>query len=207
MFVFDEEGYIDSEVQDILYELGNVGLGMVSITIGKIMGVRMHIGVPSVVQVDEELLIRLCSIEDSVSFKQDFEKTLAGSMLFVMRNTFLESVVKKMSGDGYEETDEQEKMSVLQEFSNLICAAYLKAIGQYTGLRLYVKPSSINIHQNEEMARKEYLKLMSNCNKAICVDTSFDIVTENGEVVKDVGRVIMLPDEISVKKLIEPLCD
>lgn len=44
MKIFDSEGYIDSEVQEILYELGNVGLGMASITLGRIMGVRMHIG-------------------------------------------------------------------------------------------------------------------------------------------------------------------
>lgn len=207
MKIFDEEGFIDSDVQDILYELGNVGLGMVSITIGKIMGVRMHIGVPSVVQVNENLLERLCKIKDGVSFQQIFQKTIDGAMLIIMSEHFLEKVIAKMSGENYEEYDEQDKLSVLQEFSNMICAAYLKAIGQYTGIRLYVKPSYINIHQKAEIAKQEYLKLMRNCDKAICVDTSFDIVAEDGTVMKDVGHVIMLPDEISVKKLIEPLCD
>lgn len=207
MFVFNEEGYIDSDVQDVLYELGNVGLGMVSITVGKIMGVRMHIGVPTVEQVNEELLFKLCKMEKCVSFQQNFEKTISGSMLFIMRESFLDSVVKKMCENEDSDVDEADRESVLQEFSNLICAAYLKAIGSYTGLRLYVKPSNINIHKNENVAKREYRRLMEKCNKAISVDTSFDIVTEDGEVTKDVGHVIMLPDELSVMKLVEPLCD
>ena len=55
MNIFNEEGLIDSDAQDILYELGNVGLGSASITIGRIMGLRLHIGVPKIAPMDEKL--------------------------------------------------------------------------------------------------------------------------------------------------------
>ena len=41
MKIYDEEGYIDSDVHEILYELGNVGIGMASVTVGNMIGLRM----------------------------------------------------------------------------------------------------------------------------------------------------------------------
>ena len=42
MKIYDENGLIDSDVQEVLYELGNVGLGMASVAIGKLMGLRLN---------------------------------------------------------------------------------------------------------------------------------------------------------------------
>lgn len=207
MEILNEKGVIDLDVQDILYELGNVGLGMASITLGKIMGVRMHIGVPKIEEVDDKLVQRLCGVKDSISFQMKFEKTLRGSMLFILREKFLEDVLDRMFLEDSKDMDDAEKVSALKEFANMICASYLKAIGQYTGIRMYVKPSNVNVHRDEKMVKDEYESLMEVCNQAICVDTGFDIVTSGGITVEDVGHVVMLPDGESVKKLIEPLMD
>lgn len=206
MEIFDEEGYIDSEVQEILYELGNVGLGMASITVGRIMGVHMHIGVPKVVPVNEGIILKLYEATDEAKIFMDFQKTISGSMIFIMKREFVNAVVKKMT----EETDgcdEAEENSVIQEFVNMLCAAYLKAVGRYTGIRLFVKPSGMQINEKDTIISSAADNTAGNCKMAICVDTGFSIVYENGESMNDVGRVIMLPDEESVKKLTAPLCD
>lgn len=207
MKIFDDEGLINSEVQEILYELGNVGLGMASITVGKIMGVRMHIGVPVVVPVNELPALKIEKIDDEVSIWMDFQKTLSGSMLFVLKRDFVREVVMKMDDTEDLVCDESERISAVQEFANMICAAYLKAIGQYTGMRMYVKPAGLKIQKGDAALRQAYDRFVNNCNKAICVDTGFSIAYDDGRVIDDVGHVIMLPDEESVGKLIEPLCD
>ena len=206
MKIFDSEGYIDSEVQEILYELGNVGLGMASITLGRIMGVRMHIGVPKVTPVNELITYNLESVEDEVSIWMDFQKTLSGSMIFVLKRHFVDEVVQKMGDREKVECDETEKISVIQEFANMICAAYLKAVGQYTGIRMYVKPAGLEIQKGNITLKQAYERIDDSCHKAICVDTGFSIAYDNKKVIDDVGHVIMLPDEKSVEKLIEPLC-
>ena len=43
MNLFDQDGRLDSDVEDALSELGNVGVGMASITIGRILGVRVEL--------------------------------------------------------------------------------------------------------------------------------------------------------------------
>ena len=53
MKLFDQDGKLDEDVQDALYELGNVGVGMASITIGRILGVRVELAAPNVVPVAE----------------------------------------------------------------------------------------------------------------------------------------------------------
>ena len=49
MKLFDQSGKLDADVQDILYELGNVGVGMASITIGRLLGVRIELVSPNVI--------------------------------------------------------------------------------------------------------------------------------------------------------------
>lgn len=199
MNIFNEEGLIDSDVQDVLYELGNVGLGNASITVGRIMGVRLHIGVPKIIPVDEKLATELVDFNGKLGIMMKFQKTLHGAMLIIIKEEFVDKVVEKMTENEDINCDESERISVIQEFANIICAAYLKAVGHYTEMRIYVKPSGFNdISVND---------IMNKYNKAICIDTSFTVVYENGDVLDDVGHMVMLPDEESVEKLIEPLCD
>lgn len=199
MNIFNEEGLIDSDAQDVLYELGNVGLGSATITIGKIMGLRLQIGVPIIAPVDEKLAEEMINFNGKFGIMMEFQKTLKGSMLISMKEEFVDIVIEKMAAEEDLICDESERMSLLQEFANIICAAYLKAVGQYTDMRIYVKPAGFNDITIDD--------IMIKCNKAICIDTGFTIVYENGEFLDDVGRVIMLPDEESAGKLIEPLCD
>lgn len=199
MNIFNEEGLIDSDAQDILYELGNVGLGSASITIGRIMGLRLHIGVPKIAPMDEKLAEEMVNFNGKFGVMMKFQKTLNGSMLISMKEEFVDIVIEKMAEDKELICDASERMSLLQEFANIICAAYLKAVGQYTDMRIYVKPAGL-----EEITIDN---IMIKYNKAICIDTGFTVVYENGEFLDNVGRVIMFPDEESAGKLIEPLCD
>lgn len=197
MKIINEEGLIDSEVSDILYELGNVGLGSASITLGKLMGVRMHIGIPNIVTVDEIEAKKLINRDGCTVITMEFQKNLKGLLVVVINDNFIGKIISKMAG-AEENLDEIESKSVLQEFANIIGAAYLKAISRYTNLRIYVKPAVIN-----GVSQEKTLEF----SKAICVDTGYSASLENGDVIEDVGRVIILPDEESVGKLIEPLCD
>lgn len=199
MNIFNEEGLIDSDVQDVLYELGNVGLGSASVTIGRIMGLRLHIGVPHIAPMDEKLAAEMINFDGKLGIMMKFQKTLEGSMIISIKEEFVDKVVEKMAEKEGISCDESERISVIQEFANIICAAYLKAVGQYTDIRIYVKPSGFN-----DIAIND---IMTKCHKAICIDTSFTVVYENGDSLDDVGHVIMLPDEESAGKLIEPLCD
>ena len=50
-------------------------------------------------------------------------------------------------------------------------------------------------------------RVKENCSSAICVDTGYTVVYENGSTMEDVGHVIMLPDIKTVEKMIGPLME
>lgn len=210
MRIYDEEGFIDSDVQEILYELGNVGIGMASITIGNLFGLRMHVGVPVIVPARKILSAKMMDKPQKAGILLDFQKTMKGSMLFLLDRDFVNEVIERTSKSGSinaEEMDETEQLSVLQEFANMTSAAYLKAIGQYTGMRLFVKPVWMKFEDAGQMIDEVMERLEKKYSKAVCVDASYSIVYEDGAIREDVGHVIMFPDEQSVEKLVGPLMD
>ena len=118
MKIYDENGLIDSDVQEVLYELGNVGLGMASVAIGKLMGLRLNIGVPKVMTA-EQLLEDDCDAEERIGILLDFERDMGGSMIFLLKEEFVDEVIEKTIQSEHMENevlDEGERESVLQEF-------------------------------------------------------------------------------------------
>lgn len=209
MNVFDKNGLIDSDVQEILYELGNVGLGMASITIGKIIGLRMHIGVPAVVPA-KELFQKQNRKQMIVGVLMDFQVSMEGSLFFVLDEEFVNPVIEHFcnkEGVSKEDLDEADKVSALEELANIIAAAYLKAIGEYTGIRIFVRPVWLKIKPEDELIEEVMKRLEEKCEKAISIETSYSIEYKDGTSKENIGRVVMLPDAKSVEKLAEPLLE
>lgn len=212
MEIFKNDGMIEEDVADALYELGNVGVGMASVTIGKITGVRVHIGTPSVVPVDKK-------IEDMVDIANDTEKeeigilmnfvdTMQGVVLFVLNEDFVSFAIEKMTGEKYsgkQFLEDEDCLSAIQEFSNMMAAGYVKAIGKYTGIRIYMSPVMVDRDVPEAILSNTLNYLAKSCKAAICIDTKFSILENENDDITDAGRVIMLPDDDSVKKLVEAM--
>ncbi|MCI8717365.1 MAG: hypothetical protein HFH64_04300 [Lachnospiraceae bacterium] len=210
MKIYDEEGYIDSDVHEILYELGNVGIGMASVTVGNMIGLRMNVGVPSIVPAKEIMKKETMNKKRKAGILMDFQRSMEGSMLFLLDEEFVNEVIKITCESGSikaEEMDEADKLSVLEEFANITSAAYLKAVGQYTGMRLFVKPVWMKFECIDRLLDEVTDRMEKNFSKAVCVDASYSIVYEDGNKKEDVGHVIMLPDEKSVEALVGPLMD
>ena len=204
MNIFNEDGLIDSDVQDILYELGNVGLGMASVTIGRMLGMRLQIGVPKVVQATEVVPKDIEEYRDKVLIVMRFQKSMSGYMVVLLKKEFAGVIVEKLTSR-CEDVDEEDKKSAFAEFGNFVCAAYLKAVGQYTGIRFYVKPVECCMDISDKFPGRKPECWDKISKRAICVDAGFNIKQEDKTVLEDVGNIIMLPFEESVEALIEPL--
>jgi len=214
MKMFEQNGDLDADVQDTLYELGNVGLGMASVTIGKILGVRVMLESPVVVplggsQIKEfvmEAMRRGGGKE--IGLFMEFQDTLQGMVLLIMNTGFLAAIVNKMTGCAYEETElvtDEISFSAISEFANMISAAYAKAIGSYTGMRVYLSPVMMDIDCEENLLQDVLDKLGGACKMAISVQTDFILTEENGEKTGDIGHFIMLPVQSSVESLMKAL--
>jgi len=212
MRLFDQNGKLDLDVQDALYELGNVGVGMASVTIGKLLGVRVELATPNVVPVGDIVSENLLGDEenDNVGIWMKFKEPLKGSVLFLMNNSFMQDVVECMTGKTY--GDEQERIyedelgfSAMTEFANMLAAAYMRAIGKYTGIRIYMSPVLMVFNREKVSLEKLLEKQGTEANMAIWIETSFQLLDDDGNKTCDVGRVVMLPDDDTVVQLLEAL--
>ncbi len=204
MEVFDQNGNLDSDVQEVLYELGNAGVGMASATIGKILGVRVALATPKVIPVGERTsqVLRELMQQDNVGIWMKFLEPMKGSVLFILKQSFVYDVVEKMTESRYEGNalyEEEIAFSAVKEFANMLAAAYTKAIGKYTGIRIFMSPSML-VLDKERVSLGEILQNQgTDTKKAIWVETSFRLLEKEGDETCGLGRVVMLPDAAAVQ--------
>ena len=210
MRLFDQDGKLDADVQDVLYELGNVGVGMASVTIGKLLGVRVELAAPNVIpvtEVSEQTLLTSIG-QDHAGLWMRFVEPMNGSALFILKRSFAYDVVEKMTGsrcEGEELFGDEVAFSAVTEFANMLSAAYMKAVGKYTGMRIFMSPYLFVLDQERISLGKNVDKQGLAADKAIWIETRFQLLDEKGDHTDDVGRVIMLPNDDTVEMLMEAL--
>ncbi|KAI4448688.1 CheY-P phosphatase CheC [Eubacterium plexicaudatum ASF492] len=209
MGLFDQDGKLDTDVQDVLYELGNVGVGMASITMGRLLDVRIELVSPNVIpvtEVSEQML--LSQIEpDDIGIWMRFAAPMSGFVLFLLKRSFVRAVVEKMTGNRCEKEKlfgDEIAFSAVTEFANMLSAAYMKAIGNYTNIRIFLSPYMF-VDKNERISLGAAPQTESvAADQAIWVETRFQLSDEGGKT-DDAGRAIMLPDGNTVQMLMRAL--
>lgn len=209
MKVFND-GKLNADIADTLYELGNVGVGQASIALGKMLGVGVSISIPKVVPVYLDMMNIIGDDPEKVAMGilMSMEKTLGGVVLFIIEKDFIADVLYKLTGKVYEGeamVEDEESLSAIQEVANIMAASYMKAIGTYTGIRLFLSPVMVGVDMIGALVSFPIAQLAIQCKKAISVDTCFGIMDKDGKSSQQAGRIIMLPDEESVGKLMEAL--
>ena len=96
-------------------------------------------------------------------------------------------------------------MSALSELANIMAASCMKAIGDYSKIRIFLSPVMIGVDMAGALISFPIAQTELKCEKAVSIDTSFALTNSDGDVVQNVGRVIIMPDEKSVVSLMDAL--
>lgn len=200
MNIFDENGCIAPDVQDVLYELGNVGLGMASVTIGRMMGVRMHIGIPTVLTAERSGAKAWVDERERTGIMTGFDESIEGFLLFLVDQGLADSIMGGLSGQGSGPQHGQ-AFSCPEEFGRLISESYLRSVCQYFGVREAVHPVWVHKGRESALIREAIGLLCSQYHGGVVVDTAFSLAYQDGTVKEKAGRVLMLLDEVSVEKM------
>lgn len=207
MNLFQGDGNLEEDVEDILYELGNVGVGMVSTMIGSILGVRAEIGIPVVEKADIQIMEHINdNCAEKIGIYLNFTNTLNGTVLLLLDMKFIHKITEILLGCPVGEDElltDEESTSAIGEFANIIVASYMNAMGSYTNIRIYVTPVNVKFGNAKELVETALKNLNLCCNEAICVDTGLSVIDLNGDGLRNVGHFIMMPDDESVQKIME----
>lgn len=139
MELFQGNGQLDEDVEDILYELGNVGVGMVSTTIGSMLGVRAEIGIPVITKADMHIVEQIDKKQtEKIGIYLNFANTLNGAVLLLMDMQFIHQIVEVLLEQPVAEqkllTDEESASAIAE-----ICQHYCGVLHECNG-KLYGNP-------------------------------------------------------------------
>lgn len=204
------DGKLDPEVADTLYELGNVGVGKATSALGNMMGQRITIETPQVFSVSSDMGTIAGLAPDTIvmGIMMRLAENLGGVVMILLNKDFMTDLVYKLSGVHYSDDElieDENSLSVIQEVANIMAASYMNAIGAYAGIRFYLTPVMVGVDMVQALISYPIAQMSLSEENIICIDTSFNVKEGESLIENCDGRIIMLPDDNSLRIIMEAL--
>lgn len=208
MNIFDNSGELQKDAVDVLYELGNMGVATAVMTIGNIRGIEIHVDMPNVITVTNNIFSEINFEPEQVmiAVTTKLDNTLKGSILFLLSKKFIRNTLYQMTDVMYSDEEmlkDEESVSAIQEIINYMTAGYAKVIGAYLNEPIYISSAKIGMDKAKNILHDMIENEDRKTDKIACVNTMFSIVDEDGNKTDETGQVLIFPHEQSIKKFID----
>lgn len=217
MDVFDRNGRLSPCVADVLYELGNIGVGKAIIPIVNIRQVQIRIGTPSIftVQKDIHSVLEHEPGQIAIGVTTKMDQSLDGILLFLLSRAFVRNTIYQMTGELYGKEDfplGEDSLSALNEMINYMTAGYAKMIGAYLQLPIYISSPVVGQNRVNAIVDDLFHKPMegipkSALHQAACVNTRFTVVDKAENETGECGHVLIFPNEACIEKFMELMAE
>jgi len=194
----------------VLSELGNVGVGKAAKILGDLLGKRVILHTPRVLSLQNNLNL-VADIEPErlmVGILMRLTNNLGGMVLILIDVDCVLDMEEKITGVRYtpqQLTEDELALSIVQEMANMMAASYMNAIGEYTGLRIYLTPTMVGVDMAAALLSYPLAEMSMSGENVICIDSCFYAETGKEKAEHHEGRMLILPDEESAHKLIEAM--
>lgn len=125
---------------DFLKEVSNIGLGHAATSLSKMINSRVDISLPilSLISIDHVIALKNESI---CAVKTGFEGDMKGALIIVFKDNTSFWLIDKISGNaaGTTKAYNEEGVSAITEFTNIIGGAFLTALANFMSYRLFPK--------------------------------------------------------------------
>ena len=210
MKLFHDNQEINTDATDVLSELGNVGVGKAAKILGDLLGKRVILHTPRVLSLQNNLNL-VADIEPErlmVGILMRLTNNLGGMVLILIDVDCVLDMEEKITGVRYtpqQLTEDELALSIVQEMANMMSASYMNAIGEYTGLRIYLTPTMVGVDMAAALLSYPLAEMSMSGENVICIDSCFYAETGKEKAEHHEGRMLILPDEESAHKLIEAM--
>ena len=210
MKLFHDNQEINTDATDELSELGNVGVGKAAKILGDLLGKRVILHTPRVLSLQNNLNL-VADIEPErlmVGILMRLTNNLGGMVLILIDVDCVLDMEEKITGVRYtaqQLTEDELALSIVQEMANMMAASYMNAIGEYTGLRIYLTPTMVGVDMAAALLSYPLAEMSMSDENVICIDSCFYAETGKEKAEHHEGRMLILPDEESAHKLIEAM--
>lgn len=193
-----------SDIQlDALKELGNIGAGHAATALSKMRNEMIDMTVPKVeVLPFVNMLHRVGKDDDEVvGVLLKVYGDVPGNLLYIMNYEKAKKFGEAFLG-GYGEVSEEMFISLYQELGNILSNAYIRAIGDMTGLEFSTSVPAVTTDMLAAVFTTCFLDAEQQGDNVIAIDTRFiiDGNTDNGN-----GYFFYIPVPGTLKKILERL--
>lgn len=208
MRIFSSGGKISEDAQDVLYEMGNMGVGTATIQLGEVRQMKIMLDSPKVIAMDEDVFASMEIPNDQVPLGVilKMQGHYGGSMLFMLSTEFIENTVYDMLGERIERDQllvNEDSFSAIEELVNMMSASYSKMIGSYLEQPIYISPVMLGMENAKELFAMALKESDRETDKIASVHMGFSLINENGEKTNESAQIIICPDENLIKKFVE----
>jgi len=189
---------------DGIKEISNIGGGHAATVLSQLINKRVMVSVPKVHIVSSEDVYRIINNEDEIvtGVLLKFLGDLTGRTLLIFPRDQSMLLVDMVMGreEGSTSILTEIEQSAIKEVANIVISSYLTALSDFLNMLILPSVPNLVIDVGSAVMTSAYIDFSSNKDIVFCVETEFNFDEEQQNLK---GYLILLPDPISLKKLLE----
>ncbi|ABR31280.1 chemotaxis protein CheY [Thermosipho melanesiensis] len=191
---------------DLLNEIGNIGTGNAATALSMMIGRKVEISVPStkVVPISNIPFIFENPEEIVCAVKMKMQEDVEGEILLILNSITVKEITKLLTGIELQDitTLDEFSVSMLKEIGNIMCGSYVTALSGFTNFFINPEPPEIAVDMISAILAEVSLQVSKTEDYILLIETSIEI---EGIDKMLTGYLLLLPDEQSLKKILEKL--
>ena len=201
-------GEIDPDVKDVLYEIGNVGVGTAIIPIGNLRQMEFFINTPNVFSMDQDIFHKIDYDPEQVvvGVITRMNDAFEGGIIFLLSKEFVRNTVHIMTEESYSDEElmtNEDSVSAIHEMINYMTAGYAKVIGSYLNAPVFISTASIGMDKAKNIVQSVLEHAGKGAGQIACVNTKFTVVDNKGKKTDETGQALIIPDQKSIEEFLK----
>lgn len=189
---------------DGIKEISNIGGGHAATVLSQLINKKVMVSVPKVHIVSSEDVYRIINNEDEIvtGVLLKFLGDLTGRTLLIFPRDQSMLLVDMVMGreEGSTSILTEIEQSAIKEVANIVISSYLTALSDFLNMLILPSVPNLVIDVGSAVMTSAYIDFSSNKDIVFCVETEFSFDEEQQNLK---GYLILLPDPISLKKLLD----
>ncbi|ANQ54323.1 MULTISPECIES: CheY-P phosphatase CheC [Thermosipho] len=191
---------------DLLNEIGNIGTGNAATALSMMVGRKVEISVPAtrVLPISNIPFIFEKPEEIVCAVKMRMKEDVEGEILLILNSTTVKEIARLLTGMEIEDitTLNEFSISMLKEIGNIMCGSYVTALSGFTNFFINPEPPEIAVDMISAILSEVSISVTQTEDYILLIETTIEI---EGIDKKLTGYLLLLPNEESLKKILEKL--
>lgn len=167
---------IPEQVQDVINELGNIGIGSAATALSDLIEQPVITTNSSISPIEQEYAVHKRINDQVIGALFPFDKDLTGYALFIMEKEVVTHLLRKLlyREEVFEELD-RESSGMLQEVTGLMISSYLRGIAEACGVSIRIQLPSVIMDMRGSILNEAFSLMLAQDKDAYWLEHDFTL--------------------------------